>query len=186
MSFLCVPNHVHQVSLPFWVIVLRDVDVGLEEQHSLGTSSGFPGCHLHPVAPKAPGGPAAGAATSWLWAWPEDPSGTSTPCAVLASSVSHRNWANCTGDSWEKKPKHHEQKTAASTSCPLFFFLLINFRNTLKLRGSTNPWELQRGLSRRQPVGSDLYCQRPALPSVSRERTTAWRYVNPTGTFSEY
>lgn len=35
MSFLCVPNYVHQVSLPFWVIVLQDLDVSLEEQLSL-------------------------------------------------------------------------------------------------------------------------------------------------------
>lgn len=100
MSFLCVPNHVHQVSLPFWVIVLRDLDVSLEEQLSLA-NFGFPGCHLHPVVPAAPSGPAAGAASSSPWAWPEDPSGTSTPCAVLAAFASRRNQAHCAGHSWE-------------------------------------------------------------------------------------
>lgn len=34
LSFFCVPNHVHQVSLPFWVIAVQDLDDSLEEKLS--------------------------------------------------------------------------------------------------------------------------------------------------------
>lgn len=114
MSFICVPNHVHWVSLSFWVIVLQDVDAGLEEQHSLGTSFGFPGCDSCPDTPKAPGGP-ADAATSSLWALPEDRSSTSTPCAALVTFVSHSNWENC---GWLMRKKTNK----TTTNCSYYFF----------------------------------------------------------------
>lgn len=57
------------------------------------------------MVPKAPGGPAVGAASFSSWAWPEDPSSTSTPRATPATSVSHRNQAHCAGDCDNKKKK---------------------------------------------------------------------------------
>ena len=76
----------------------------------------------------------------------------------------------------ERQKNQNNNKLAVSNSCPLLSFLLIISRNKLKLKRLSQPLTValqQQDLSFRRPMGSDSYCHRPAVPSLSRERTAA-------------